>query len=259
MGQSILFNGINQSSSGIFKDTLMNYAGCDSIITLNLQVNNTSSFQNNIVICSDQQYVLANGQVVSAAGNYIDTIANYVNCDSIITTHLEVIQKPLVYLGNDTAICDLKSIELVAPNYINAQYIWNDLSNQTTLSASNAGLYSVSIVVPPCNAVRDTIQISHIDCSCLLEMPNVFTPNGDGLNDQIKPVIFCDAPIDHYEWMIFNRWGELVFKSTNIAESWNGIYKNQTQNEQTFVYIIRYTNPITFNEIKLKGDFILLR
>jgi gliding motility-associated-like protein len=90
-------------------------------------------------------------------------------------------------------------------------------------------------------------------------MPNVFTPNGDGLNDQIKPVIFCDAPIDHYEWMIYNRWGELVFKSTNIAESWNGIYKNQTQNEQTFVYIIRYTNPITFNEIKLKGDFILLR
>ena len=62
------------------------------------------------------------------------------------------------------------------------------------------------------------ILISVGACPFSLYIPNAFTPDADGINDQITVLGDC---LDSFEWHIFDRWGREVFFSTNIVERWN--------------------------------------
>jgi fimbrial isopeptide formation D2 family protein len=84
-----LFNGVNLNTSGTYLDTLQNTAGCDSIITLNLTVNNTGASSVTQAICNGELYSF-NGVDLSASGTYYDTLQNAVGCDSIVTLNLTV-------------------------------------------------------------------------------------------------------------------------------------------------------------------------
>ncbi len=89
-GQSYLFNGINQTNAGTYTDTLINYLGCDSIITLNLVVNLPSNATLQQSICNGQSFSF-NNQSLTSSGAYLDTLTNYLGCDSVITLQLTVI------------------------------------------------------------------------------------------------------------------------------------------------------------------------
>jgi gliding motility-associated-like protein len=88
----------------------------------------------------------------------------------------------------------------------------------------------------------DDVRLYCLDCDtnsyCTLALPDAFTPNADGLNDEWKPLINtdCDADIDNYLLRIFNRWGEVVFTSHDKNETWKGM-----NNEiGTYVYYLQY-------------------
>ena len=88
-GQTYLFNGVNRNTAGTYLDTFTNYIGCDSVVTLNLIVNPTSTGTINATICSNQTY-LFNGVNRNTAGTYLDTFTNFRGCDSIVTLNLIV-------------------------------------------------------------------------------------------------------------------------------------------------------------------------
>jgi gliding motility-associated-like protein len=96
------FNGINRTTTGIYKDTLTNALGCDSFVYLNLFVKSTSSSTRNISICTNQSYFFK-GQNRTTSGIYYDTILNTKGCDSFMTLNLTV--HTLSYKTIDTAIC----------------------------------------------------------------------------------------------------------------------------------------------------------
>ena len=85
-----------------------------------------------------------------------------------------------------------------------------------------------------CSALyTQTFSVGSSDCDDRIRVPNVFTPNGDGLNDMLRPLILNDEdtyrPVEaddglkNYRMQIYNRWGELVYQSTNPTEGWGGI------------------------------------
>ena len=88
-GSSYFFNGVNLTTGGVYKDTLTSVAGCDSILTLNLTVNATSSGTINRTICNGASY-LFNGVNLTASGTYKDTLVNVTGCDSFVTLNLNV-------------------------------------------------------------------------------------------------------------------------------------------------------------------------
>jgi gliding motility-associated-like protein len=88
-GRSRLYNGVNQTTTGIYLDTFMNSKGCDSIVALNLWVKSISSKTIYDTICSNQSR-LFNGINQSVAGLYFDTMVNSNGCDSFITLNLHV-------------------------------------------------------------------------------------------------------------------------------------------------------------------------
>ena len=90
-GNAYLFHGKSFSTAGIHVDTIANHAGCDSVVTINLTVNNSSTHSISQTICSNQTYHFHNHNL-NTSGIFFDTIQNYVGCDSFITLHLQVNQ-----------------------------------------------------------------------------------------------------------------------------------------------------------------------
>lgn len=96
-----------------------------------------------------------------------------------------------------------------------------------------------------------------------LFVPNAFSPNGDGMNDLFLPYgknLKCDA-CNNYEFLIFDRWGEVIFKSTTVGEGWNGKRANTMRDAEIDVYVwkLYYTNYFTGETGNKTGHVTLLR
>jgi gliding motility-associated-like protein len=101
---------------------------------------------------------------------------------------------------------------------------------------------------------RYTIEINP---NVTIDVPTGFTPDGDGVND----IIFVDGwgIKQLLEYKIYNRWGQLMFETTDIKKGWDGYYRGKLQNVETYVYTAK---AITYNEGKIitkKGSFNLIR
>lgn len=89
----------------------------------------------------------------------------------------------------------------------------------------------------------------------LFDVPNAFSPNGDGVNERIYVRGFGIAKMT---WRIYNRWGSLVYIGTNQNEGWNGYYNGKLQPQEVY----HYTVEIEFSDkskATKKGDITLLR
>lgn len=87
-------------------------------------------------------------------------------------------------------------------------------------------------------------------------MPTAFTPNGDGLNDVLIPLSARYAK--DYEFQVWNRWGQEVFRSNKNTEGWDGTFNGEKVQPGVYAYVIKYKN--TANESKvLKGNVTLIR
>jgi gliding motility-associated-like protein len=65
-------------------------------------------------------------------------------------------------------------------------------------------------------------------------VPNAFTPNGDGINDVFKPAIYGTAV--NYTMTIFNRWGQMIFKTRDPGKGWDGTLSGELQPEGTYIW-----------------------
>ena len=78
-------------------------------------------------------------------------------------------------------------------------------------------------------------------CACQVYVPNAFSPNNDGRNDEFKPYLGAECTISEYQIKIFNRWGALVFESTDPAAGWDGEIKGEPAAQASYLYQIQYT------------------
>ncbi len=169
---SFTFKGTAITASGIYYDTLTNTAGCDSVVTLNLTVNTTSAYTENMTICSNELPYTWNGKVVQQGGAAVETYTtqNSGGCDSVVTLNLTV-NATSAYTENLT-IC---SNEL--------PYTWNGkvvqqggAAVETYTTPNSAGCDSVvtlNLIVNP--ATDSTVEIT----ICSDDLP--YTWNGQTL------------------------------------------------------------------------------
>jgi gliding motility-associated-like protein len=91
-----------------------------------------------------------------------------------------------------------------------------------------------------------------------LRIPNAFSPNSDNINDLFSPLINASCLLTEYKLLIFNKWGEQVFQSTNINSKWNGQYKNQDCPIGVYGYLIncKFANQAAQTA---QGDITIVR
>ena len=137
----------------------------------------------------------------------------------------------------DTSICEGTSIILDASSN-GTSYLWQDGSDLPTFEASSEGVYAVTIS-NLCGTTRDSMQLETVDCTCYLYVPTGFTPNQDGSNDEFQIGYQCGFV--SFDLRIFNRWGNLVFASSNPADVWDGRAKGGAVPEGVYAWRIIYS------------------
>ncbi len=130
-------------------------------------------------------------------------------------------------------------------NNYSFEYSLGEIGITTLVSNEN---YITQGLLQPFNLIKD--------CKLLQYIPNAFTPNNDNLNDCFG---MKNWPVtSSYQLNIFNRWGMQVFKSTNIADCWNGEVNGVKQQPGTYVYVIK-ANTAACGQIAHKGTVFLIR
>lgn len=153
-------------------------------------------------------------------------------------------------------------LQNLASNYNRLRYNFGDGFESDSLNPSHlytkSGYYTISQIAFNNNGCNDTayINVFYYD-DFVFYIPNAFTPNDDGGNDIFMPYL-NGVDTSDYELMVFNRWGELIFKSNEIKTGWDGTYKNELVQESIYLYIIKVRSATKVMYI-YKGTFTLLR
>ncbi len=244
---SYLFNGQLLTSSGIYKDTVVDPQGCNAVITLNLTIKPASS--SNIIhsICEGESYLGYN-----KSGIYTDTLVAFNGCDSIRKLQLTVLQKPKPDLGPNTGLCNGNTITLYPGQF--SSYLWQDGSTQPSFTAKNTGTYSVQ-VTNICGTGLSQISIAKKICDIVF--PSAFTPNDDSKNDIFK--ILDAPPLNNYHLVIYNRWGQKIFETTDYTKGWDGRTHGQLSPTGTYVWSCSFVRSDIPGLVEMKGEVILLR
>lgn len=167
-------------------------------------------------------------------------------------------KKLIADFGPDRVICkDRETSTILHLNNEGSLYNWSNGSQEESLKVDTAGIYWGTATQGSCIAT-DTIDIDFIRCDQCLNVPNAFSPNGDGNNDFFQAQVYC--PTLSFKLNIYNRYGQLVFSGKSPDDSWNGTFNGTLCDVGTYFYYLEMTtNTPEKSKINRKGDIILIR
>lgn len=130
-----------------------------------------------------------------------------------------------------------------------------NISNPVSLPENDIE-YIVRVTDGPGCTGQDTIFVRLYRLPAGLQVPTAFSPNGDGLNDVFKPIPLGMLSVDLFR--VYNRWGEMVFSTSQIGRGWDGTFRGSPQSGGTYVW---YVEGITYENKKVarKGTVVLIR
>ena len=119
-----------------------------------------------------------------------------------------------------------------------AAYTSNNFNPVFQFPQDQPGNYDVTLTVTNKYGCRDSIsKVVEIDDVFLFYIPTAFTPDGDGLNDSFK-VVGEGLDLSNFKMSIFNKWGELIFESSNPDTGWDGTYKGNLVPDGVYIWKI---------------------
>jgi gliding motility-associated-like protein len=104
---------------------------------------------------------------------------------------------------------------------------------------------------------QTAVKNVNIYSSCYLAMPTAFTPNGDGRNDVFRVLNAVKA--EDLELTVFNRWGQVVFRTKDWKKGWDGRINGELQPTAVYVWLLRYTSRDTKKRVEQKGTVMLVK
>ncbi len=164
----------------------------------------------------------------------------------------------------DTSVVAGQPLQLMAEGGVpNSVYTWSpptwldnpNIPNPVSLPEDSITYYLEIKSEEGCVG-KDTIRVRYFNTAPDIFVPTAFTPNGDIKNDEFKPIPVGMRSIDKF--MVYNRWGQLIYASVNSERGWNGSFKGKPQEAGTYVW---YTEGIDYTgkRISKKGYVILIR
>ena len=204
-------------------------------------------------------------QSYSAAGHYnISLAVSSAQCPFPVhtTTHTLVIDKPRpgTRYPLEYAVVNLP-LDLHARTF-GESVLWSpavNLNNPASVNPVFKGateqLYLVEITTVSGCVTTDTQQVKLVK-SIEIYVPNAFTPNGDGTNDELKPVMYGIKQLNYFR--VYNRWGQLFYQTQNSKQGWNGMFKGAKQEMQTVAWTLEALGVDGAIHTR-KGTTILLR
>lgn len=241
--------------TGFYTDTFISSFGCDSIIITELIVRPLKRITLTKTICAEQTITIGT-HTYNMTGVYYDTLAT-TTCDSLVTLDLTVLKSFAVISQHDVQHCFDEGPLTITANAAQS-FLWMPSGESTQgIEITQEGTYSVTAT--DINACAYTEQIHITDfCETKIFVPTGFTPNDDGLHDDVE--IF-GKHFTNFKITIFNRWGEIIFISTDRDVRWDGRYRGELMPAGTYPWIITYTSTLNadHSDHALNGSITLVR
>jgi len=247
---------INVNEKGIYSVIGITTEGCKSYDTVHVvQVYNNPVFKLPIIpgICSGTSMVISAGSyasyqwntgdtspsiTVTDIGTFAVTVTDINGCKGSDTTQiLQLYPLPSNFLPSDTAICSYSSIVL-KPNVSFSRYLWSNNLSSSSITVTRPGVYSLQVTDYNNCTGKDSIIVYQKDCMKGFYVPSAFTPNGDGKNDVFRPMLFGN--VKKYVFTIYNRWGQIIFQTTDLNKGWDGKVVLEQQPNFVFVWTCSY-------------------
>ena len=293
-GSKYRFNGVDYTQTGTYPLAFTTVGGCDSSYVINLTVQGpVASFNANPPIGCVPLTVTFNNLsapgVVSSAWNFGNgttgsansptityqtpgtysvslVVADALGCKDSITAANLIVVTPRPTAGMSVQPTNVWMDEpyvRVNDASTGADSWWYIISEGSGYSMPNfthtfkdTGMYTILQVVSNNGGCSDTVsQEVHVRPVTTFYVPNAFTPNVDDENPVFKPV---GNTFSEYQLRVYNRWGEMLFRTEDIEEGWNGTYSDKPCPVDVYVYKIFYRDH-RGQQQTLIGSVTLLR
>ena len=275
---------IQPAQVGSYTVLVTDAAGCSASTSTNVAVKPTPIAvvaADNISICfADSAQLFASGgtgyEWIPATGlsnnlssnpkasptfstNYIVTVSNTFGCKDTASTRVQVFERAIANAGPDKTVVGGGTATLTASiSGAYQSFAWTPATAfslpqtlQPEVSPTTDAVYRLTVQSNNgCGSSFDEVAVKFFKG---IFIPNAFTPNSDGLNDQWN-IPALDAYPD-FELFVFNRYGEVVFKANKTNQPWDGTFKQSPLPTGAYVYLIK----LNVNNQRLKGTVTLIR
>lgn len=220
----------------------------DSLIVLSASSNSSHSWDSGII--DGVGFYPSPGTT-----KYIATAEkNSSNCINSDTVEVTINQIPSFELSPDVYFICNGEVAIDLPS-TGATYHWDNISSTSYLEFDTPGEFIITATNNSNCTASNTITI-HEDCEPSIVIPNVFSPNNDNINDLFK---IKGEDISQFQLFIYDRWGHLMFKSTDINEGWNGQSKAGKDVSAGTYYIVTNYSANNIDTITETGHLTLIR
>lgn len=222
--------------------------------------------------CMDQFHLLSAGNypsyqwntnestssiAVSTPGQYWVKVTNSNGCTGADTVNiLNVYKNPADFLNDTASLC--AGVPVILSSLQNFEkYTWSTGDETRTISTVVDGTFVLTVTDAHGCKGKDTLEVvRRVNCPNAISFYNAFSPNGDALNALFKPAV--TGVLEKYLFAIYNRYGELIFVTTDSQAGWDGYYKGKLQSPGSYVFKCNYKffgHPSTTKA----GSFVLIR
>jgi len=200
--------------------------------------------------------------LATSPGTYSVSGTGYCNDKFTDTLVVKSITTAILQQHTLDACTNAKTVLTADSGFYN--YSWepaNQIEGQSTgqsirIQPEKDIIYTVRATSVTGCVITDSIAISTKTCTVWLEMPNAFTPNGDGKNDVVFPLV--SGTLIHYKFSIFNRSGQLIFTSMIPGNGWDGRLDGEKQPSGAFIWMCEYQFDGGQKQLA-KGAVLLIR
>ncbi|WP_198666737.1 gliding motility-associated C-terminal domain-containing protein [Taibaiella helva] len=172
---------------------------------------------------------------------WVKLLATFPVCAEIMKTDSVVVHAlPVVNLGPDSVLClDGPAIRVGDANNAadpTIHWMWSTGATTPYIEIVHPGEYSVTASRGDCGTTERIV----VNKDCYTDMPNAFTPNGDGNNDYFYPRQLLSKGVVSFSMTVVNRWGQKVFETTSInGRGWDGKFNEKDQPMGVYIYQIK--------------------
>jgi len=237
IGDAVQIGGSIYSNPGIYVDTLSTLYGCDSIVYTSLKFYDNPEINQEVYLCNGDTLYIGESLYIFP-GIYVDTLSTSYGCDSLINTNLILLETEKVY--ESYKICEGDSITH------NLGIFFNPGTYTFLVEIENECNYEYTLHIE-----LESEEICRTK-NCKTYIPNIFSPNDDGINDIFQP--FSEV-VTFEKLMIFDRWGNRIYETKERDPFWNGKFQGNDCIPGVYVYMIEgvckngykinYANDIT--------------
>ena len=289
-GQPVEYEGLLLTAGMVEDFTFVNQAGCDSVVTVTVMASPVAEVDWQAVpACAGQadgsldlsalggalplQYALDGTSFSEVhffgglpAGAAILYIKDANGCVSTLDFSIDQ-TGPLQVVVTDTILSctdpqTTVRLELLSGDPAQVRYQWDDGFEGAERLVTSPGLYSVQ-VSDECSSLQLPVQVrfEREIAGDLFYVPNVFSPNGDGHNDLFAAQAGRDVQVETYQLDLFDRWGNLIFRSEDAGAGWDGKLNGSDMPAGVFVWRLaaKVRACSQFEQVELYGDVLLLR